>query len=148
MKMYENISNHDGVNYGQRMQELKKSTTHYSPVGAGSDSSPPHLPGAGKSKFPIMKIVTVGGAIAAGVGCFLFLRHRRTKKDKKKLQNKNMTPRRNAQSKGGPRSGPEAGTSQGKEKKNRPQWMSGVIALVVLAGLGGGVYGVMKLMKK
>ena len=137
--MYENISKHDGVNYGQRMQELKKSTTHYSPVGAGSDSSPPHLPGAGKSKFPIMKIATVGVAIAAGVGCFLFLRHRRTKKDKKKLQNKNMTPQRNAQS---------AGTSQGKEKKKRPQWMSGVIALVVLGGLGGGVYGVMKLMKK
>ena len=86
--MYENISKHDGVNYGQRMQELKKSTTHYSPIGAGSDSSAPHLPGAGKSKFPIMKIATVGVAIAAGVGCFLFLRHRRTKKDKKKKKKK------------------------------------------------------------
>lgn len=134
--MYDNISKHDGVNYGQRMQELKKSTTNYSPVGAGSDSSVPHIPGGGKSKFPIMKIASVGIAVAAGVGCFLFMRHRRIKQEKEKLQ-KNSTPRSQSQ-----------GRSQNIDKKKRPQWLSGVIALVVLAGLGGGVYGVMKLLKK
>lgn len=141
MKMYENISKHDGVNYEQRMNELKRSTNNYSPVGSGSDSSPPHLPGGGKSKFPIAKIATVGVAVAAGVGCFLFLRHRRIKKEKQKLQNQNMTP-----AKGGGGAKTTGGGKTGKTK--RPQWMSGLIALIVLGGLGGGVYGVMKLLKK
>jgi hypothetical protein len=143
MKMYENISKHDGVNYEQRMNELKRSTNNYSPVGYGSDSSPPHLPGGGKSKFPIAKIATVGVAIAAGVGCFLFLRHRRIKKEKQKLQNQNITPKVRG---GGKNAGGATFEAGGKTK--RPQWMSGLIALIVLGGLGGGVYGVMKLLKK
>lgn len=138
--MYENISKHDGVNYGQRMQELKKSTNNYSPVGAGSDSSVPHMPGGGKSKFPIMKIATVGLAVAAGIGCFLLLRHRRIKQEKQKLKRGNMTPKGGAKLAGAAKPGGAA--------KKKPMWMSGVLALVILAGVGGGVYGVMKLMKK